>query len=395
MQKKLIYIDSGAQLTSSKNTWNVSIDINLEGDYNRITVLQSQIPVSYYVIGSGANTFTLTEGNSSVTITIPPANYNVFSFSTTVGALLTSASPNGYTYTISYPNSYTSADTGLFTYTVNSIARTVSFTFPDKSPLSEQFGFVTGSTNYFKVSGAVQTITSTNVVNFTPENSLYIRCSFCDGESTSEQSDVLLAVYGSNVQPYSTITFTNPCPLETSKRLSSKDRNLSFSVCDENAQPIFMNGGNIQMTLMFYKDITVNTSIEEYIAMKTRLLELDVDDELAQNMQKEESSRQSVQDATSGVSQEESALQREEQLKAREEVLKQREDDLAMREESALQREESALQREESLRQQSNNNILPNINEEEVTQTNSNIENRPKDQTEVYNDRPAEVLGQE
>jgi hypothetical protein len=364
MQKKLIYIDSGAQLTSSKNTWNVSIDINLEGDYNRITVIQSQIPVSYYVIGSGANTFTLTEGNSSVVITIPPANYNVFSFSTTVGALLTAASPNGYTYTISYPNSYTSADTGLFTYTVNSIAKTVSFTFPTKSPLPEQFGFVTGTTNYFSVNGLVQTLLSTNVVNFTPENSLYIRCSFCDGESTSEQSDVLLAVYGSNVQPYSTITFTNPCPLETSKRLSSKDRNLAFSICDENGQPIYMNGGNIQMTLMFYKDETVNKSIEEYIAMKTRLLEIEVDD----NMQKE-------QDSANGV------VSQEAQLKAREDVLKQREDDLAMR--------------QEQLSLQQNNNVASNINEEEVTQTDSNIENRPEDQTEVYNDRPAEVLDQE
>jgi hypothetical protein len=384
MQKKLIYIDSGAQLTSSKNTWNVSIDINLEGDYNRITVIQSQIPVSYYVIGSGANTFTLTEGNSSVVITIPPANYNVFSFSTTVGALLTSASPNGYTYTISYPNSYTSADTGLFTYTVNSIAKTVSFTFPTRSPLPEQFGFVTGTTNFFSVSGLVQTLLSTNVVNFTPENSLYIRCSFCDGESTSEQSDVLLAVYGSNVQPYSTITFTNPCPLETSKRLSSKDRNLSFSICDENGQPIYMNGGNIQMTLMFYKDITVNTSIEEYIAMKTRLLELDVDENMQKEqdaLKREEESRRQSDSANGVVSQEESARQREAQLKAREDVLKQREDDLAMR--------------QEQLSLQQNNNVASNINEEEVTQTDSNIENRPEDQTEVYNDRPAEVLDQE
>jgi hypothetical protein len=372
MLKKVIYVDSGAQLTSSKNTWNIAIDINLEGDYNRITVLQSQIPVSYYVIGLGANTFTLTEGNSSVTVTITPANYNVFSFSTTVGALLTAASPNGYTYTITYPNAYTSPDTGLLTYTVNSIAKTVSFTFPSRSPLSEQFGFISGSTNFFSVSGLVQTITSTNVVNFTPENSLYIRCNFCDGETTSEQSDVILAVYGSNVQPYSTITFTNPCPLETSKRLTSRDRNLSFSVCDENSQPIFMNGGNIQMTLMFYKDETVNKSIEEYIAMKTRLLEIEVDD----NMQKEQESANAV------VSQEESARQREAQLKAREDVLKQREDDLALREEQLRQEE-------------SNNNILPNINEqEEVTQTDSNIENRPEDQAQVPDNRSQEVLGQ-
>lgn len=374
MLKRVIYIDSGSQLTSSKNIWSSQIDMNFEGDYNRITVLQSQIPVSYYVIGAGANTFTLTEGSSSVTITISPANYNVFSFSTTVGALLTSNSPNGYTYTITYPNAYTSPDTGLFTYTVNSIARTVSLTFPARSPLSEQFGFVTGSTNYFLVSGLVQTLNSTNVVNFTPENSLYIRCNFCDGESTSEQSDVLLAVYGSNVQPYSTITFTNPCPIETSKRLTSRDRNLVFSVCDENAQPIYMNGGNIQMALLFYKDETVNTSIEEYIAMKTRLLELDVNE----NIEKEADMKNNVQS-------------KESELKAREETLKAREDDLQRREEQ--------------------NNVVNNINGEESNyveenqenqattteenpQVNSNLENRPEDQAEVPNNREEEVLGE-
>jgi len=374
MLKRVIYIDSGSQLTSSKNIWSSQIDMNFEGDYNRITVLQSQIPVSYYVIGAGANTFTLTEGSSSVTITISPANYNVFSFSTTVGALLTSNSPNGYTYTITYPNAYTSPDTGLFTYTVNSIARTVSLTFPARSPLSEQFGFVTGSTNYFLVSGLVQTLNSTNVVNFTPENSLYIRCNFCDGESTSEQSDVLLAVYGSNVQPYSTITFTNPCPIETSKRLTSRDRNLVFSVCDENAQPIYMNGGNIQMALLFYKDETVNTSIEEYIAMKTRLLELDVNE----NIEKEADMKNNIQS-------------KESELKAREETLKAREDDLQRREEQ--------------------NNVVNNINGEESNyveenqenqattteenpQVNSNLENRPEDQAEVPNNREEEVLGE-
>jgi len=369
MQKKVIYIDSGSQLTSSKNIWSNQIDMNFEGDYNRITVLQSQIPVSYYVIGAGANTFTLTEGSSSVTITISPANYNVFSFSTTVGALLTANSPNAYTYTINYPNAYTSPDTGLLTYRVNSIARTVSLTFPARSPLSEQFGFITGSTNYFTVSGLNQTLTSTNVVNFTPENSLYIRCNFCDGESTSEQSDVLLAVYGSNVQPYSTITFTNPCPIETSKRLTSRDRNLVFSVCDENAQPIYMNGGNIQMALLFYKDETVNTSIEEYIAMKTRFLELDVNEKLGEERASE----------TAELNRANELSEKEASLTSREEVLRSREEDLARREE--------VLKKEgESGNQQLPNNVVNNINGSN-TQNNINPEIRPEDTPVIPNDR--------
>jgi hypothetical protein len=149
-----------------------------------------------------------------------------------------------------------------------------------------------------------------------------------------------------------------------------------------------MNGGNIQMTLMFYKDETVNKSIEEYIAMKTRLLEIEVDDAIAgeTNMQKEQDSanaRRAVEDAV---------VSQEAQLKAREDVLKQREDDLALREEQ-LRQQQTAPQRDE-LEEEANNNILPNINEEEVTQTNSNIENRPEDQAQVPDNRSQEVLGQ-
>ena len=359
MQKKVVYIDSGSQLTSSKNIWSSQIDMNFEGDYNRVTVLQSQIPVSYYVIGAGANFFTLTEGSNSISITITPANYNVFSFATTVSALLTANSPNAYTYTINYPNAYTSPDTGLFTFQVNSIAKTVSLTFPTKSPLSEQFGFVTGSQNFFNVNGLVQTLTSTNVVNFTPENSLYIRCNFCDGESTSEQSDVLFAVYGSNVQPYSTITFTNPAPLETSKRLISRDRSLVFSVCDENALPIYMNGGNIQLTLLFYKDITVNTSIEEYIAMKTRLLELDVNENIENENKTIEENKTNEINEINKINEIEN---KEKSLTSREESLKQREDDLQRREEQFT----------------NSNNVVNNINGS-VTQNNINPEIRPED----------------
>jgi hypothetical protein len=141
-----------------------------------------------------------------------------------------------------------------------------------------------------------------------------------------------------------------------------------------------MNGGNIQMTLMFYKDETVNKSIEEYIAMKTRLLEIEVDEAIASEtkIENEQASASGVQSQEEeSRRQSESARQREVQLKAREDVLKQREDDLALRQEQA------------------NNNILPNINEqEEVTQTNSDIENRPEDQAQVPDNRSQEVLGQ-
>jgi hypothetical protein len=337
LRKKIVYLDSGNQLTSSINTWSNQIDINFQEDYDRVTVLQAQIPVSYYVIGQTANKFTLTEGLQSVTITIPASNYNVYNFATVVGNLMTTNSPNGYTYTITYPNNFISPDTGLFTYRVNSIAKTVSLTFPRLSPIADQFGFYLSSTNFFSVSGMEQVLTSTAVVNFIPENSLLIHANIVDGETTSELSDVLISIYGSNVQPYSTITYVNPCPLETSRRLASRDRNLIFSITDENNGQIFMNGQNILMVLMFYKEDSTSRSIEQYIAMKTKLLELEFERDqqtLNEEQQTGNPINQNNEQSSLEKSREDARREIEDALLEKEKILNAREETLKIREES-------------------------------------------------------------
>ena len=362
IRKKIVYIDSGSQLTSSINTWTEQLDMNFQDDYDRVTVLQAQIPVSYYVVGLGANKFTLIEGLQSVEITITSANYNVFNFATTVQALLNANSPNGYTYTMAYPNQYTSPDTGLFSYTVNSIAKSVALQFPKGSSITEQFGFSSGSTNYFTVSGLQQVLTSSAVINFTPETSLFIHSNFVDGETTSELSDVLVSIYAFNVQPYACITYVNSCPLETSRRLASRDRNLVFSITDENNGQIFMNGQNILLVLMFYKEDSINRSIEQYIAMKTKLIELEVN----QDVEKEANALK-LED----IPLENSLEERKKQLDAREETLKMREDSILN-----LQNNKDANQKEE------------------LEKVDSNVENRPENQEEIYNNREEEVLDQ-
>ena len=53
-----------------------------------------------------------------VTVTVPIGSYLLNAFRTTIGSLLTAASPNGLTYTLTYP-SISAADTGKWTYTQN------------------------------------------------------------------------------------------------------------------------------------------------------------------------------------------------------------------------------------------------------------------------------------
>ena len=277
-KRKILYIDSGLQLTSTNNVFTANLDVDIPADYNYVSLIGFQCPVSYYIIASGNNTFQLKEGNTIVSISVLPGNYNILSFSATVQALLTTNSPNGYTYTITYPSSYTTVDTGKFTYQVNSTAKTISLIFPSNNAIADTFGFPTGATATFSVSGAVQTLTSQNVVSFVPETSLFLHMSAVDGECQSEYNDVLQVIYSSNAMPYSVISWTNPQILETSKKLRGNvGRVLQFSITDEYGSPLFLNGQNCLLTLLFFSYTPPtpegDSLLTKYIYMRTNILE--------------------------------------------------------------------------------------------------------------------------
>jgi hypothetical protein len=277
-KRKIIYIDSGLQLTSTNNVFVANLDVEIPAEYNYVSLVGFQCPVSYYIIASGNNTFQLREGSTTVSISVLPGNYNILSFQTTISALLTANSPNGYTYTITYPTSYTTVDTGKFTYQVNSTATTVSLLFPSNNAIADTFGFPNGATATFTPSGLVQTLISQNVVSFVPESSLFLHMSTVDGECQSEYSDVLQVIYSSNAMPYSVISWTNPQILETSKKLRGNvGRVLQFSITDEYGAPLYLQGQNCLLTLLFFSYTPPtpegDSLITKYIYMRTNILE--------------------------------------------------------------------------------------------------------------------------
>lgn len=245
-KKRIFYINSGNTLKGRENTFSVSLDIPEWGEYNRITLLSANTPVSYYCVQDGLNTFTLIEGLSEVVITIPEGNYNVNSFALQLEAKLTASSPNGYSYIVKYPNSFSEPDTGKFIFTTNGVG-TIGFRF-GKNPLNEQFGFDRESVVLF--SGGE--LRSANVVSFVPETSVYVHCNVVDGENGSDVLDCLLS---NNSVPFSVNTYINPAPLESSKRLSnSRAKNIVFSITNELSDPLYLNGVDIVLVVLLYRE---------------------------------------------------------------------------------------------------------------------------------------------
>lgn len=267
-EKQIYYLSSENQLNENTNFFTANIQVPTDNRFNRITVMQVSIPISYWLIESGLNTFILVEGPLQRTITIPAGNYNQQSFTSVVAALLTSNSPHGLTYTITFEDAFVTQQTGLYTFTANSIAFAISFVFNSTNSINEQFGFDVGATAVFTPGATNSTLRSENVCQFVPENTVFIHSPLCGDEN----GDILQEVYNQSNPPFGYISWLNPAPLAYSKILkNNRVRNVSLSFSNERNLPIYFNGCNVTITLMLYRDNwDFYNMIANYIHFKLR-----------------------------------------------------------------------------------------------------------------------------
>src|ERR1700735_5628370 len=108
---RIFYVNGGARLAGTSSQFTYQFIIPEQEQYDRCVVLQASIPLSFYLIQAGYNTFTLKESTSTALITIPAGNYSAVSLIAVLTPLLNFSSPHSYTYSITLPNQYTSAST--------------------------------------------------------------------------------------------------------------------------------------------------------------------------------------------------------------------------------------------------------------------------------------------
>ena len=163
------YVDSRNRISGTDSNFTFAIPLKKDETFTHVCILDAVIPKSYYLIRAGKNTFTLVENGTLITVTIPTGNYSRRSFQATLQTLLTAASLNGWTYTITYPTATSAADTGKYIYTVtNNSGSQPSFIFTTN--VFEQLGFNLNSTHTF----SNNTITSANVIKMQQEDALFI-----------------------------------------------------------------------------------------------------------------------------------------------------------------------------------------------------------------------------
>jgi len=261
MKRQLFYINSKNRNSGRHSNFGISINIDKNTRYDKVCLLSASIPKSFYLVRNGMNTFTLTENESNVIITLPVGNYNRESIRSVLQDLLNTNSPNGYNYEITYNKINLNHDDGKYLFTVNN-NNDIQPEFTFATNLAEIIGFEKNKTYNFD-NNILRTV---NIPNLQPESTLFIKSDICSGIN----DNVLQHIYTQGNSNYSFIIFENMNVEYYSKPLRDMESGLfNFLLCDDEDNEIDTNGINILLTLMVYKsDENLSTMIKGYIKYK-------------------------------------------------------------------------------------------------------------------------------
>ena len=255
--KRIFYIDSNNKFDGSNSDFTIQLDIG-DNKYDHAVVLQVNIPKSYYLIQNGRNTFTLQEGLSQASVTIPIGNYTRSSFKVQLQTSLNAASPNNWQYVVLIPNTAITGDTGHYTYNVTGNSSQPIFIIGNY--LYEQLGLNPNTTNTF----ISNSLSSVNVVNFQPKNTLYIHSDLCSNGT----DNVLQEVFGVESPSYGNLVFQTPSVEGYAKEITLINSNTyHFYLSDEDGNTIDLNGQSLTFTLLLFKKEDVYNMAKQFMKL--------------------------------------------------------------------------------------------------------------------------------
>lgn len=260
----ILYINSENRISGSVTDFIIQYDAIPQMQFDRMVMLQAQIPKSYYAVLTdapgtrGVQTFELSEdgGLTWHDIVVPTGNYNVNGFAAVVTNLLNSGGRSGYT--IGYPNIQTQTDTGMYTFTTTVVPATnVKFRFTYTYPgIYQLMGFTVPSTSptttYTFTSGG--TLTSNAIINMQPIKDVYVTCdSVNDGVS-----NILQVIPNQSFPTMSSVQFfQRDFQLWSRPYIPTLNNQFHFQVTDQFARPLNLNGldWSCQVALYVKEDI--------------------------------------------------------------------------------------------------------------------------------------------
>lgn len=240
-----VHVDSRDRINSGDSSSNFMVSlVQGFGRAKKIQLQSAEIPVSYYVINSSNNSFSLTEdANPPVTVTLPLGSPSATDLATFLQTALNSVSPGPLTYSVTFDSS-----TNKFTIS-NAPATNFSLTFTSNSPYV-QLGFNVGTTS------TGTSLTSTNVINLSGTNFFMIQLTNIPQTNTTSKKTSYTFKVPITVAPFSTEIYTNNGQwnqIVDYGNSSPVDINmLAVKLVDYNNNVINLNGNDWSFTLTIF-----------------------------------------------------------------------------------------------------------------------------------------------
>jgi hypothetical protein len=237
----------------NSNFYSNPVDLGTN-QFDTVCLIQASIPKSFYNVPSGYNTFVLREFDgfttTNTTITIPPGSYTRINLQSVLSTILTNASPDGLTYTITYPAS-TAADTFHYTFNVNvGSGYDISFILTDRSPY-RQLGLEIGTYLFTDTSLTNSALESVNAINLSFILRAFIKTDLVANATDSILEELLnFGSFPSNsVMNYQQVNFDM-----NSRAYNPSNRNSwNFLLHDAFGQEIDLNGISWAFSVVFYQ----------------------------------------------------------------------------------------------------------------------------------------------
>jgi hypothetical protein len=240
--RRVFYLNSANRLSGDDaSDCLLEVKIPPHEKFTHVCVVEASIPKSYHLVQAGFNTFNIVEIGVSRTITLTPACYSATAFATEMKTRLNTGAPAGWIYNMTMPTG-TLPNTAKWTYTVtgNDGSQPSIIT---STNVYEQLGFNANTTNTF----AGNILISRNVMKLQSEDALYIHSDIV----TEGVDDILQEIYTSGIPDMGIIKYTCPDWQMMAKPITgSQGNSYRFTLTDENARPMNLNGLNWVMSLM-------------------------------------------------------------------------------------------------------------------------------------------------
>jgi hypothetical protein len=181
-------------------------------------------------------------------VSIPAGSYTRINLQSVLASVLTSASPGGRTYTVTYPAS-TVADTFHYTFIVNTSAVDVQFIFNSKSPY-RQLGFDIGTYDFSPLFGSSD-LESVNAINLS-----YILRAFIKSNLVADATDSILEeILSFGSYPSSSVVHYIQYNFDmNSRKLGQSAKNSwNFVLQDAFSQEINLEGVPWAFSVVFYQ----------------------------------------------------------------------------------------------------------------------------------------------